>query len=473
MVFSSIAFICYFLPCVLLLYILRPHRNIVLLTASLFFYLWGEGYHVAILLTSISGNYISGRLLGRAQGDSRRWYLWAGIGFNLSLLLYFKYAHFLTVEVLGLTLPGRLQTPYLPLGISFFTFQSISYLVDVYRGQAPASRSLLNIATYIAMFPQLVAGPIVRYHLIADQLEKRFISVRHIRDGMTFFAIGLAQKVLIANAVAPIADGVFGLPQTKLTFLAAWAGALSYTLQIYFDFAGYSNMAIGIGLLLGFTFPRNFNYPYIAISISDFWRRWHITLSTWFRDYLYIPLGGNRRGPARTYGHLFVVFVLCGLWHGAAWTFLIWGVYHGVLLVLERAWLLRFLARIPWPLAWCYSMAAIIFGWVLFRADTFGQAMAIWQAMVGMPPTMVIGPQIRQLLTHEALFWALVGCLAATPLPAWLFNRVANAPVIEKPLQAVDRLRSMTTVATAAALLLLSAVYLASGTYNPFIYFRF
>jgi alginate O-acetyltransferase complex protein AlgI len=473
MVFSSIAFICYFLPCVLLLYLLWPHRNIVLLAASLFFYFWGEGYYVSILLVSIGGNYICGNLLDQAQGDSRRWLLGVGVAFNLSLLVYFKYAYFFTFDVLGLTAPGSLPTPHLPLGISFFTFQSISYLVDVYRGRAPASRSLLNVATYIAMFPQLVAGPIVRYHLIVDQLHKRFISVRHIRDGVAFFAIGLAQKVLIANSVAPLVDAIFSLPQDKLTFLAAWAGALGYTLQIYFDFAGYSNMAIGIGLLLGFNFPRNFNYPYIALSITEFWRRWHITLSTWFRDYLYIPLGGNRRGAGRTYGHLFIVFVLCGLWHGAAWTFLFWGLYHGLLLVLERLALFRWLERSPRPLAWLYTIAAVIIGWVLFRADSPAQALNIFQAMAGKATAGVMGPEIRQLFTHETLFWATVGCFSATPLPAGLFNRFANAPVVEKPLQACGNLCNTFTVATAVILIFFSAVHLASGTYNPFIYFRF
>lgn len=460
MVFSSIIFLFYFLPCFLLLYYLLPWKNAVLLLGSLLFYAWGEPRFVPLLLLSALLNYGGGQMISRSEGPARQRWLWLGVAANLGMLLYYKYLGFFggLVNTVLEKFHGPIDFPavVLPLGISFFTFQGISYLIDVYRRDIAVQSSFLNFAMYKAMFPQLVAGPIVRYRQIAHEIEHRTIDNARIWLGVQIFLTGLAQKVLIANTVAVPADHLFGLPAAELTAPAAWIGIACYSIQILYDFGGYSNMAIGIGHMLGFSYPINFDRPYSARSITEFWRRWHISLSSWFRDYLYIPLGGNRVSPARTYFNLGLVFLLCGLWHGAAWTFIVWGIWHGALLIIERAFLGAQLARLPGLLAQAWTLLLVMLGWVFFRADTMPHALSYIGAMFGMgvahdpvahPWQMYFG---RSAMTALAI-GMLLAMWRGTPVLPW------------RPLR------------TAGLLLcsVLCVASLAAGTYNPFIYFRF
>jgi len=387
--------------------------------------------------------------------------------FNLSLLGVFKYAGMFgeTVEFLAnRPLPAleRFKSIALPLGISFFTFQAMSYVIDVYRGHVPVERRPLRLATYIVMFPQLIAGPIVRYETVFAELRERRLSPELFAKGVQVFILGLASKVLIANALAVPSDGVFSLPVEELSFTLAWVGAVAYTLQIYFDFAGYSWMAIGLGYMLGFHFPQNFDLPYTACSITDFWRRWHISLSTWFRDYLYIPLGGNRHGHARTGINLVVVFLLCGLWHGASWTFVLWGGYHGCFLLIERLFRGRG-SSLPALLRRGYAMAVVTFGLALFRADCLAHAGGVWGAMLG------FGAEagsftVPRFLPPDHCIALVAGILLCGPVPE-LWGRLR--PSLD------DRLVGVSRALVSAVLLVLCAANLAAGTYNPFIYFRF
>ncbi len=477
MVFSSVVFLYFFLPAFLLCYALLPYRNATVLLFSMLFYIWGEGVFVLVLLLSVLINHAAGRAITSAAPTRRRRFLALGVLANLALLIYFKYYGFLLFDVLGWDSLDPARVPHLPLGISFFTFQSLSYLVDVYRGDARPARSLPDLALYIMMFPQLIAGPIVRYSDVARQIARRTIHLSYVRHGLLFFCVGLSQKVLIANNMAAVADPIFGLPADQLTTSLAWTGAIAYMLQIYFDFAGYSNMAIGLGLVMGFKFPHNFNYPYISQSITEFWRRWHMSLSSWFRDYLYIPLGGNRHGSLVTYRNLLIVFVLCGLWHGASWTFLLWGLYHGALLVFERLGPGVALQRSPRLLRHLYTLLAILIGWVLFRAESIDQALAFVGRMFRLGGELSAqAPGIAEMLDHQQWFFGLIGLLASTPVLRRLLTRV----VTDRTL-VISRHRSLDpgvlTMALDAsfigATLLLCTLYVASGTYNPFIYFRF
>ncbi len=463
MLFSSITFLFYFFPLFLGLYYVLPWKNGVLLLASLIFYAWGEPRFVLLLLCSALINYGIGFLLARHQrldeepkSHSGRWILGVGISANLGLLVYFKYLGFFASS-LNQLLHAHFPQPeiVLPLGISFFTFQGISYLIDVYRGTIAAQSNFWNFFMYKAMFPQLIAGPIVRYQQIAHEIKHRTLDNARLWHGLHQFILGLAQKVLIANTVAAAADSVFGTNPQELTAPAAWLGIICYSLQILYDFAGYSNMAIGIGHMIGFTYPPNFNRPYSALSITDFWRRWHISLSTWFRDYVYIPLGGNRVSRERVYFNLALVFVLCGLWHGAAWTFIIWGAWHGVLLVLERAGLGRQLRRWPDIIAQGYTLLCVMIGWVFFRAHDLPTALQFLQAMLGLQQ---VDPLLHpwQMDVHGAQWSAII--IGGT-LALW-----RNPPGLRHP--------ALKTIASALAMVLCSAS-LAAGTYNPFIYFHF
>lgn len=463
MLFSSITFLFYFFPVFLCLYYLLPWKNGVLLLASLIFYAWGEPRFVLLLLASSVLNYAVGYGLARqlaahanqATSNSRR-LLGLGIVANLSILVYFKYLGFFATT-LNQSLHSKLPVPeiVLPLGISFFTFQGISYLLDVHRGTITAQSSFWRFFMYKAMFPQLIAGPIVRYQQIAAEIEQRVLSNERVWRGFQQFILGLAQKVLIANTLAVAADSLFNANPQHLTAAAAWLGLVCYTLQIFYDFAGYSNMAIGIGHMIGFTYPPNFNRPYSALSITDFWRRWHISLSSWFRDYLYIPLGGNRGSSLRTYINLALVFVLCGLWHGAAWTFILWGSWHGVLLVLERAGLGQQLERWPRILAQAYTLLCVMLGWVFFRAHDLTGAMHYFQALAGFSQAdPLLHPWQMDVRPQQWCAIIIGGVLAL-----W-----RNPPV----------LRSTPLRLLASGLgLILCAASLAAGTYNPFIYFNF
>lgn len=464
MLFSSTTFLFYFLPLFLALYYLLPWKNAVLLLASLLFYAWGEPRFVPLLMASALLNYSIGYLLARRRSS---WLLATGIAANLGLLFYYKYLGFFAAS-LNAVLGSHWPVPQilLPLGISFFTFQGISYLIDVFRGTVSAQSSFWTFAMYKAMFPQLIAGPIVRYQQIAADLEQRVLSNERLWRGLRQFLLGLAQKVLIANTVAVAADGLFNAAPTQLTPGAAWLGIICYSLLILYDFAGYSNMAIGIGHMIGFNYPPNFDRPYSSRSITEFWRRWHISLSSWFRDYLYIPLGGNRGPIWRTYTNLALVFLLCGLWHGAAWTFIVWGAWHGLLLVIERAGISGVLARLPGPLAQAYTLLAVMIGWVFFRANDMPHALHYLQAMTGLSSAMP--PVHPWQMDVQPAQWAAI--VAGSVLALWRAPSASPQSALPAPL----RLLFPPLQALACGLgLALCAASLAAGTYNPFIYFHF
>ncbi|NER37289.1 MAG: MBOAT family protein [Oscillatoria sp. SIO1A7] len=496
MVFSSTVFLFLFLPIVLVLYLLVPGtqgRNLLLLAASLFFYAWGESIFVGVMLLSIALNYALGLLLEIPSNkpSDRRAILVIAIALNLGLLAYFKYGNFfvanfnrLVIHLAGLPIapaPIEIAPIHLPIGISFFTFQALSYIIDVYRQKIAAGKNLLNVALYIAFFPQLIAGPIVRYRDIEAGLQKRAITVENFASGVRRFILGLGKKMLIANTLAEPADAIFALPPGELTAGLAWLGISCYTLQIYFDFSGYSDMAIALGKMFGFQFPENFNYPYISRSIREFWRRWHISLSTWFRDYLYIPLGGNRYSSLRTSLNLGTVFVLCGLWHGASWTFIIWGLFHGFFIAIERLLPPTGLAEKKfWPLQHCYLLLVVMVGWIFFRAETLADAIAFLQAAVGLGSESFGSEsfgseyQMTAYFNSEILVTMVVGAIASLPvLPmlrksyqqwtaTWLGRSVLGAIAI-----------SGIELSALTLIFLACAAKLAAGTYNPFIYFRF
>jgi alginate O-acetyltransferase complex protein AlgI len=479
MVFSSPTFLFYFFPLFFLLYFLGGRSNAVIFWLSLLFYGWGGPQHLPLLLFYILVNYAAGLALGAAPRN--RWVLAAGIALNLVLLLLFKYLGFIETQldaVLGWL--GAGSVPHaglaLPLGISFFTFQGISYLIDIFRGDVRPQRSLLKFAMYKSMFPQLIAGPIVRYRHIAGKIDGRRVSLFRLRHGAMLFSLGLAQKCLIANEVAYPADQIFKLPAGQLTAGAAWLAALCYMLQIFFDFAGYSNMAIGMGHMMGFSFPANFNRPYAAQSVTEFWRRWHMSLSSWFRDYLYLPLGGNREGIWHTYRNLFLVFLLCGLWHGANWTFAVWGLYHGCFLVLERIGLAKLLSRLWRPLRHLYLLLAVGAGWVIFRAESLPQALHVLGQMAGLgggeaalaPAARFLTPGLLAALSAAALFCALPP-LSERRLRAGLRRLLEQAG----PRTLPDVTAALLFGAGSLGLLAAAAFSLASNAYNPFIYYRF
>jgi alginate O-acetyltransferase complex protein AlgI len=484
MVFSSLVFLFLFLPAVLAIYVLlanRMLRNLFLVVASLFFYAWGEGVYVAIMLVSIACNYIFGLIIERFRKTG--WstpVMTLALLFNILLLGFFKYANFVVVNLnglLGLLHFGGVNLPrvHLPIGISFFTFHCMSYLIDVYRGVVTSQKSPEKFALYVSLFPQLIAGPIIRYHDVSDQLSERSVTLDGFVVGIRRFVIGLGKKVLIANTVAMTADQVFSLTPDHLSAGLAWLGVICYTLQIYFDFSGYSDMAIGLGRMFGFHFLENFDYPYISRSVREFWRRWHISLSNWFRDYLYIPLGGNRRSAARTYGNLFIVFFLCGLWHGASWTFVIWGMLHGAFLIIERSPFGKLLDRIWSPIRHLYALSVVIVGWVLFRSETLSQAVNFLSAMLGLADGKGSPFTVSMFMNNELLLALIAGIFGSIPLrslAAHYFTRLA--PVFHWEDRAVFRYALYTgLVLSMTTVFLGSVMLLASGTYNPFIYFRF
>jgi len=489
MVFSSIIFLFGFLPLVLLLYFMLDKRLqlLFLLLASLAFYFFGENYLIWIILVSSLVNYLSALLIaggfskmkasmlppGGKRTTWQKTVLFVSVIINLAFLAYFKYFNFFIDSFNNLITNIGLQSlrltdvisVTLPLGISFYTFQAMSYTIDVYRGHVAASRSFLKIATYITMFPQLVAGPIVRYVQIEKQIDFRRLSGVDFADGVKRFISGLAKKVLIANTMARVADYVFVLEQGELTTGLAWIGIVAYSLQIYFDFSGYSCMAIGMGKMLGFSFPENFNYPYISKSIKEFWRRWHITLSTWFRDYLYISLGGSRKGSLITYRNLLVVFFLCGLWHGASWNFVIWGLFHGIFLVLERIPVRTAGKRIPVFIRHVYVLLVVMLAWVFFRSDNINQSLDYFAALFSFIPDNIY--RIREVLQADVIIMFFAGLLFSLPVYPRLMQIAQSLK--KKSAWAME----FAELLVLFSLLLLSAMNLADSTYNPFIYFRF
>lgn len=468
MVFSSLTFLSIFLPVVLALYYLLPTlriKNVLLIAVSLLFYAYGEPVYVLLMIASIIINYIFGRLLGTENKKKRQWILAVAVVINIGLLVVFKYLDMMvqTVnQISGSEIP--LVGLALPIGISFFTFQALSYVIDVYRREVEPQKNLWNVMLYISFFPQLIAGPIVKYHDIQEQIDNRNTDVKEIAEGLRRFIIGLSKKVLISNTMALTADTLFAAGAGELNILSAWIAAIAYMLQIYFDFSGYSDMAIGLGHMFGFRFLENFRYPYISANIQEFWRRWHISLSTWFKEYLYIPLGGNRKGKARTCLNKMIVFFSTGLWHGANWTFVLWGLWHGVFLLFEQVCPVK---KLPKVLAHIYALLVVCVGFVMFRADTFGQGMF----MIG---TMFSGWEFSSV--QMAILWEQLTPIFLVTLVAAV---IGSAPVLPKAAEAClarENLRKPATYFSYIAsfvLLILCMLSLSSGTYNPFIYFRF
>ena len=462
MIFSSIPFLYYFLPCVLLACYLMPKagRNGVLLLFSLLFYAWGEPRYLVVMLAATVLGYGFGLAMERFP-KAKKGLLIASVASSLSFLLCFKYADFFLENLGALTgRPIALLKLSLPVGISFYTFQILSYTIDVYRGQAAAQKNLIDLACYVTFFPQLIAGPIVRYTDIARQLRCRDYSLAQFREGTRRFLIGLGKKVLLANLLGEICAA--WRQTTDASVLFAWLYAVSFTLHIYFDFSGYSDMAIGLGRLFGFRFPENFQYPYISRSITEFWRRWHISLGTWFRDYVYIPLGGNRKGKPRQFLNIFIVWMLTGFWHGAAWNFLFWGLWFAVLLIIEKTFLLRHLEK-SWILGRVYVLLAVTFSFVLFDASSLSEALVCIRQLLGLGGLPLSSPQAVYLLRSNALL-LIAAMVGATPAP-----KIA-AQVIARRW---PRVSSLLEPVMLVLLLLLCTAFLVDGSYNPFLYFRF
>ena len=474
MLFSHPVFLFLFLPGFLALYFIFPKslRNFLLLIASLFFYTWGEDKIVLIMLFSTAMDFGCGLIIDKGW---RKLGLGLSLVANLSLLGVFKYFNFAfdnfhaLLDFLGVADPFYHSIPQiaLPIGISFYTFQTLSYSIDVYRGEVKASRNFLEFGAYVTMFPQLVAGPIVRYSTIQAQLKSRTISVDGFSIGVKRFVVGLAKKMLIANSCAQVADIVFEFGPAEVSTGWAWIGILAYSLQIYFDFSGYSDMAIGLGRMLGFNFLENFNYPYVAKSIQDFWRRWHISLSTWFRDYLYISLGGNRLGSTRTYVNLVIVFAVTGLWHGASWNFVVWGLFHGTFLILERAGGGELLKKLPSLVRHLYVLLMVVVGWVFFRADTLEAALGYLNTMFSYNAGYVPANQYIAFFNANRLILTagLLGCFFAMPSYNFIQQRVSIYIGAAKA-QALEYVATL-------LLFLLTLTFVAADSYNPFIYFRF
>ncbi|MBV9755987.1 MAG: MBOAT family protein, partial [Alphaproteobacteria bacterium] len=423
MVFGSPQFLFLFLPFALLVYAATPRRgrNLALLLVSLLFYAWGEAGHLWLLLALIAVNWVAGLAIAGTESPlQRRLAVSAAIATDLAALVWFKYAMFLGHNLARLGASAMaLDGIVLPLGISFFVFHNISYVVDIYRRVAPPRRNPIDFALYIAFFPQLIAGPIVRYHDIAAALDNRRVTAARFASGTERFLAGLAKKMLLANPLGATTDRIFAVPHAALPAELAWLGIACYTLQIYLDFSGYSDMAIGLARMFGFEFLENFNYPYISTSIQEFWRRWHISLSNWFREYVYIPLGGNRGGELGTWRNLVIVFLLCGFWHGANWTFLVWGMIHGAFLVAERAGLSRLLARAPVFLRHLYVMAVVVLAWVFFRSENLVAAGRYLRALLGLGHASGAMP-IWYYLDRTTALALMIGAMVATPAFSWI-----------------------------------------------------
>ena len=466
MVFSSTIFLCVYLPLVLLGYYICPKkgRNLFLLIVSLVFYAWGEPKYVFLMIFSILVNYIFGRLMDKHRENKKRLKLMLvlSVVIDLGLLSVFKYTDFIITNVNAIFGSSfDLLNIALPIGISFYTFQAMSYTIDVYRNDVRVQKNLIDFGMYITMFPQLIAGPIVRYADVQDQLAERSVTTADFSEGVMRFVVGLGKKVLLANQMGAVWSDIYALGG-DVSALMAWTGAIAYTFQIYFDFSGYSDMAIGLGRMFGFKFPENFRYPYQSVSITDFWRRWHITLSTWFKEYLYIPLGGNRRGLARQALNLLIVWSLTGFWHGAGWNFVMWGLYYFVILFIEKLFLLKALNKLPKFFRHVYALVLIIIGWVIFASDDVSVLLPYLGSMFGANGA-IGGMDVYTLLTKAVLL--IICCIASTELPKKLFLSAAGA-MNEK---AAFTLKSVLMI----ALLALSMILLIGDSYNPFLYFRF
>ena len=468
MVFSSLEFMFLYFPVVLLLYFVTPlkWRNVTLFVTSLIFYGWGEPLYVFLMLATITVDYFFGWMVGKYRESNRkraRAYMVAAIVINLAILGFFKYANLVvdTITALtGVTLT-HIDVP-LPVGISFYTFQALSYVIDVYRMDANAQRNYTAFGTYVTLFPQLIAGPIVRYQDVDDQLRSRTHSMERFASGVRTLAAGMGKKVLLANAAGEIWTRISEAPET--TVAAAWLGIIMYTFQIYFDFSGYSDMAIGLGKMMGFSFRENFYYPYMANSVTDFWRRWHISLSTWFREYVYIPLGGNRRGRGRQIFNLLAVWFLTGLWHGASWNFVAWGLYYFVLLMLEKTFLLKLLDKLPKFVGHVYTLITVVFGWLLFVFTDFAAGMRYLATMFGGGSATGFIDAGGVFDWTSSLILLVILVIASTPYPRkWLYRLWEK---YDAPVRAV-------TAVLCLAVFFIALAYLVNSSYNPFLYYRF
>lgn len=484
MVFSSPVFLFLFLPIVLLLVMsagtLRA-KNTIITLASLFFYAWGETFYVWVMLASILLNYLAGRWLEAVHSpQARRLAITVAVSANLGMLIWFKYANFIadnlavSLRALGIHL-APIDLVELPIGISFFTFQGLSYVIDVYRNEVPPQRNLGKLALYKSLFPQLIAGPIVRYRDVSAELDARHVTLSDLAAGVRRFIIGLGKKLLIADNVAHVADTIFALPDGTMPASVAWLGTAAYSIQIYFDFSGYSDMAIGLGRMFGFHFLENFNFPFISRSVREFWQRWHISLTTWFRDYVYVPLGGNRGGTFMTYRNLLLIFFLTGLWHGASWNFVCWGLFHGLFLVLERLGLGRLLERMPHVIGTAYALIVLQFSWALFHTETLHEAKNFGLSLLGMYNDLDHHLYASVHLSTEVVVCLLLGALFSTPLLrdliAWSRLRVTHW---EPSIRSItSRVYAVSETAMHMAILVLCCMHMASSTYDPFIYFRF
>jgi alginate O-acetyltransferase complex protein AlgI len=477
MLFGSAVFLFVFLPAVLLLHLVlpRPLKNGMLLLASLLFYAWGEPFFVLVMLASLAGNWLFG-LAVDARRESRL-VMGTAVAFNLGLLGTFKYANFVWGNVAaglaalgtGIEL-GELDPIPLPIGISFFTFQALSYLVDVRRNTGPAQRNPIDFALYVSMFPQLIAGPIVRYHDVATQLVQRVVTRDGFAYGVRRFIIGLGKKLLIADVAGFTSDQVFALPVGEVPMTTAWLGTVAFTIQVYFDFSGYSDMAIGIGRMLGFRFLENFDYPLSSKSITELWRRWHISLTNWFRDYLYIPMGGNRGGAVRTSFNLMTVFLLCGLWHGASWTFLIFGFYNGFFLMIERGGLFAALARMPVFVRHVYTLLVWVIGMTMFRAETMTQFGHHVLALFGAGP----GASVHTAAIHlNPMIITVLIAGAITAFPVWPKVKRWRERLVAEGSTSLDTCLELGQVVAVCVVFIASLLQVSAGTYSPFIYFRF
>lgn len=467
MLFSSIPFLFYFLPCVLILYLIAPKclKNTVLLLSSLVFYAWGEPRYVIWMLLAITLGYIFGLLIERFKEKKRisKLFMILSVASSLAMLGYFKYVDFFIGNfnaITGLSVP--LLKIALPIGISFYTFQILSYTVDVYRGNVAAQKNPIDLAAYVALFPQLIAGPIVRYSDVAEQLKSRTHSFEKTALGARRFMIGLGKKILIANILGELCDTFRASDDKSVLFF--WLYAVAYSLHIYFDFSGYSDMAIGLGKIFGFDFLENFNYPYISASITEFWRRWHMSLGSWFRDYVYIPLGGNRVSRLRHLFNIFVVWMLTGFWHGAAWNFIVWGLFFAVLLMVEKLWLLKYLKKSR-VLSHIYVVVLIIISFVIFDASSMGQAFSYIGSMFGAGGYPLVSTEFLYYFRSYGVV-LILGIIGATPLPKKLWNRIAATNIGSNIMTFAEPI-------ALSALLLCCSAYLVDGSYNPFLYFRF
>lgn len=486
MVFSSLTFLYIYLPIVMILYFISPMKvkNIIILVSGLFFYAWGEPVCVLIMLFSTAIDYTAGLVMHKYDDDQRirTACLIVSVVMNVGLLAVFKYSDFIIATINSI--PGvDIVNPVLhlnraindiidlnlnetrvelPIGISFFTFQSMSYTIDLYRRNIKVQKSFLSFASYVSLFPQIVAGPIVRYEDIQKEIDDRKIGVGMVSDGISIFVKGLAKKVLLANNIGLVWSGIKAMDYSTMSAATAWLGILAFTFQIYFDFSGYSDMAVGLGKMLGFNFPKNFDYPYMSRSISEFWRRWHITLGSWFKSYVYISLGGNRNGTAKTIRNLLIVWMLTGLWHGASWNFIIWGLYFGVLIILERVGWGKVLEKLPAPISGLYTFVLVVFGWVLFDTDNLSACMSYFGAMFG---TAGVGiDQTAKYVFTSNIFIYIICILASTNIVTTILGKIKN-----KYRYAV----SCVAPAVQLILMLMCTAYLVDATYNPFLYFRF